>query len=80
MRQWKSELFLGSKLSYLCIYPPEKKRKEKKNRRVVNNSRRYNHSRREFCQMVRKIVIHSIGDRGHMEACPCLGQDGKRDY
>ncbi|ONM28168.1 Auxin response factor 7 [Zea mays] len=34
----------------------------------------------EFCQMVRKIVIHSIGDRGHMEACPCLGQDGKRDY
>jgi hypothetical protein len=30
--------------------------------------------------MVRKIVIHSIGDRGHMEASPGLGQDGKRDY
>ncbi|XP_066313507.1 auxin response factor 1-like isoform X1 [Miscanthus floridulus] len=34
----------------------------------------------EFFQMVRKIVIHPIGDGSHMEACPCPGQDGKRDF
>ncbi|EES02172.1 hypothetical protein BDA96_03G003900 [Sorghum bicolor] len=34
----------------------------------------------EFCQMVRKIVIHPIGHGSHMEAWPCPGQDGKRDF
>jgi len=79
MRQWKSELFLGSKLP--CAYPPEKKKKRQElNTIQVVNDTHYNNSCREFCQVVRKIVIHPIGDGSDMEACPCPGQDGKRGF